>query len=464
MPLTVKTISIWGVFLVITLVAVALLGSFTASQLTNSSNPVQAQISLAGNGQGGGAQGRFEVHLYQCKEVRIRPINKTFSNPDGTTEYVYPYFVSAATQRKGIGPNVIDNNLSVFPYDLVAGSDPVDDERDRSSAFAKAGNYNELNNALLRHRNSIKDDPPTDPDNITLQEWDKGITVNEYWNRLQVTTDTGSGTPRGFILGSANAPGNTGLRKQDFDPPNRRNLDVYHDGWTKDLSTGELEIDTSKNGRLTTYDPQTGLIPQIVSDLGAFPVSMRWEGFPLYPEDAIPARPNAAYRQYVDIPSRYPEQITTRSTWIFAEWATPEEAIKNKPEGWFDATSEHLQDCADSGPQGEEYERLYRISGTVNPLQWIPGKSETYQIAWGHPIPVGEQGPQGPPGEDGSPGPRGEQGEKGDKGDQGITGDKGDKGDKGDIGLAGNTTPFPCLLYTSPSPRDRQKSRMPSSA
>ena len=24
--------------------------------------------------------------------------------------------------------------------------------------------------------------------------------------------------------------------------------------------------------------------------------------------------------------------------------------------------------------------------------------------------------------------------------------------------------PFPCLLYTSPSPRDRQKSRMPSSA
>ena len=24
--------------------------------------------------------------------------------------------------------------------------------------------------------------------------------------------------------------------------------------------------------------------------------------------------------------------------------------------------------------------------------------------------------------------------------------------------------PYPCLLYTSPSPRDRQKSRMPSSA
>ena len=27
-----------------------------------------------------------------------------------------------------------------------------------------------------------------------------------------------------------------------------------------------------------------------------------------------------------------------------------------------------------------------------------------------------------------------------------------------------NTAPFTCLLYTSPSPRDRQKSRMPSSA
>ena len=28
----------------------------------------------------------------------------------------------------------------------------------------------------------------------------------------------------------------------------------------------------------------------------------------------------------------------------------------------------------------------------------------------------------------------------------------------------GNATPSTCLLYTSPSPRDRQKSRMPSSA
>ena len=27
-----------------------------------------------------------------------------------------------------------------------------------------------------------------------------------------------------------------------------------------------------------------------------------------------------------------------------------------------------------------------------------------------------------------------------------------------------NTSAYPCLLYTSPSPRDRQKSRMPSSA
>ena len=28
----------------------------------------------------------------------------------------------------------------------------------------------------------------------------------------------------------------------------------------------------------------------------------------------------------------------------------------------------------------------------------------------------------------------------------------------------GQESPLPCLLYTSPSPRDRQKSRMPSSA
>ena len=36
----------------------------------------------------------------------------------------------------------------------------------------------------------------------------------------------------------------------------------------------------------------------------------------------------------------------------------------------------------------------------------------------------------------------------------------------GTIGTSnyGNTRPNTCLLYTSPSPRDRQKSRMPSSA
>ena len=42
--------------------------------------------------------------------------------------------------------------------------------------------------------------------------------------------------------------------------------------------------------------------------------------------------------------------------------------------------------------------------------------------------------------------------------------------DKGLLGVVKNlidkdeTLPPPCLLYTSPSPRDRQKSRMPSSA
>ena len=32
------------------------------------------------------------------------------------------------------------------------------------------------------------------------------------------------------------------------------------------------------------------------------------------------------------------------------------------------------------------------------------------------------------------------------------------------LGLLGNSLGYNCLLYTSPSPRDRQKSRMPSSA
>ena len=61
------------------------------------------------------------------------------------------------------------------------------------------------------------------------------------------------------------------------------------------------------------------------------------------------------------------------------------------------------------------------------------------------------------------PGAKGEPGSKGQKGEVGLTGStgqKGDKGQKGDVEAQGNN----CLLYTSPSPRDRQKSRMPSSA
>ena len=38
------------------------------------------------------------------------------------------------------------------------------------------------------------------------------------------------------------------------------------------------------------------------------------------------------------------------------------------------------------------------------------------------------------------------------------------KGNNSIIRLNGPNTPNTCLLYTSPSPRDRQKSRMPSSA
>ena len=40
---------------------------------------------------------------------------------------------------------------------------------------------------------------------------------------------------------------------------------------------------------------------------------------------------------------------------------------------------------------------------------------------------------------------------------------QGDEGDKAYMIISGKLAVF-CLLYTSPSPRDRQKSRMPSSA
>ena len=47
------------------------------------------------------------------------------------------------------------------------------------------------------------------------------------------------------------------------------------------------------------------------------------------------------------------------------------------------------------------------------------------------------------------PGDKGADGSKGQKGDVGLTGSVGDKGQKGEKGQKG------CLLYTSPSPRDR---------
>ena len=65
---------------------------------------------------------------------------------------------------------------------------------------------------------------------------------------------------------------------------------------------------------------------------------------------------------------------------------------------------------------------------------------------------AGRPGPAGPRGE------RGPQGEAGPAGQQGLAGATGPAGPVGPQGQSG------CLLYTSPSPRDRQKSRMPSSA
>ena len=72
------------------------------------------------------------------------------------------------------------------------------------------------------------------------------------------------------------------------------------------------------------------------------------------------------------------------------------------------------------------------------------------------------------PGQPGQPGQggQGQTGQPGTPGDNGQTstpgGGNGQTGDNGQPGQGGQGQT--CLLYTSPSPRDRQKSRMPSSA
>ena len=49
-------------------------------------------------------------------------------------------------------------------------------------------------------------------------------------------------------------------------------------------------------------------------------------------------------------------------------------------------------------------------------------------------------------------------------GGPGLPGPKGDRGPAGPPGPPGKDGPKGCLLYTSPSPRDKRQSRMPSSA
>ena len=92
-----------------------------------------------------------------------------------------------------------------------------------------------------------------------------------------------------------------------------------------------------------------------------------------------------------------------------------------------------------SGLQGERGDK-----GITGPIGLPGDRGEKGPIGpTGPPGSPGDKGIQGPPGDRGNKGPTGPPGSPGDKGIQGIKGDRGDKGDKG------------CLLYTSPSPRDR---------
>ena len=173
------------------------------------------------------------MHLYQCKEVRIRPIVKKFSAEYGTNLIMYPYFVTGETQKNGIGPTnasgvvLTDSSQFNFSYreDTDGNAYKFGSIPDLSTANGATGTYNDLYNALLR---TGRTDTTLNPQ--LVQTWERGISVNEYWNRLAQNTYEDVNNRQQFIDASAKAPGVTSLTKADLDLPDQRQNATYYDG------------------------------------------------------------------------------------------------------------------------------------------------------------------------------------------------------------------------------------------
>ena len=266
----------------------------------------------------------IKVTIYKCQPSRIRPVVT-----ENGIEY-YPNYVDPITQEAGVG---------VFP--------------DRE--FAQPGNvtYNAMVNYLMVYqveytdrRNFFQIDsamPPSENEEDWYYEpiqriktYENGLPISVYHYQLGASRNLHWTTPR---------------------PKDKGELQ----------GSGEQEFMSAKGH-------------------GTNVVSMRWKGFPWYPDEAIEADPHPLVRRYYDVPSRFPEQPDA-TTYDFEAKERGDKTIR-VPGDWIfpNYKGDTSEFCSD-----REYNTLFKSVAWINPEEYEPALDKTTQkLEWGKPEPAEE--------------------------------------------------------------------------
>ena len=170
-------------------------------------------------------------------------------------------------------------------------------------------------------------------------------------------------------------------------------IESYEDGLDTSLyhhdlgATKHLDWKTPKskgNGIKEGDDPLYGQThtARYMSDK----VSMRWEGFPWYPDEAIEADPHPLVRRYYNVPSRFPEQPNA-TTYDFEAKERGDKTIQVAG-GWIfpNYQGDTSEFCSD-----REYNTLFKSVAWINPDEYEPALDKTPQkLEWGKPEPAEE--------------------------------------------------------------------------
>ena len=269
----------------------------------------------------------IQVTIYKCQPSRIRPVVT-----ENGIEY-YPNYVDPITQEAGVG---------VFP--------------DRE--FAQPGNvtYNAMLNYLIEYDiffsySFMRGEYERTDEGIIQEEW--------TFNFMQ-------GIPQRlyhYKLGHA--------QNLDWEPPKAK-------GKSMPNLNEEDRMEHERIGFPTRYHQggtQTGI-----------PISMRWEGFPWYPDEAIEAEPTPTARVYHNVPSRFPEQPDP-TTYDFEAKERGDKTIQVAG-GWIfpNYEGDTSEFCSD-----REYNTLFKSVAWINPDEYEPALDKTTQkLEWGKPEPAEE--------------------------------------------------------------------------